>query len=329
MSDLSPKQSNRHNILTKYGSGCIAYHTRQGGLDYFDFEDGYIAYKEYGGHRFVLGDPVCSLADMPHAIESFCAKHDYVTFLHISPICANILEEFGFYVNEMGEEARIDLSTYSFSGRKKVSLRNMHNTAKRLGVTVEEWADDIEHNESAREISRLWLSKVKRSRREMWFITRRPIYSVQGDVRRFYAVLDGIAVAFADFDPMWKDGALFGYCASILRRLPEAPSGALDLIVSNAMEKFKAEGIETLSLGLMPLYKIEDDLPGGKNYSWFSMRLFRWAYNSLITNNIYGYRSLSFHKERYRSDGAKIYLATKSRYPIRPLYKAGRLIGVI
>ena len=329
MVDINARQAARRNLLTKYGSGCIAYHTVQNGLDYFDYQDGYIAYKEYGGHRFALGDPVCSLTEMPKALENFCATHGSITFLHISPFCANLLENIGFYTNEMGEEARIDLDNYSFSGRKKVSLRNMHNTARRLGVKAEEWPDDIEYNESAREISRLWLSKIKKSRREMWFVTRRPIYSQQEDVRRFYAILDGKPVAFTDFDPMWRDGTLFGYCASVLRRLPEAPSGALDLVVHNAMERFRSEGIKTLSLGLMPLYHIEDDLPGGKNYSQFSMRLFRWAYNSSLTNNIYGFRSLSFHKERYRANRTKIYLATKRAYPVGPLFSAGRLIGVI
>ena len=147
-------------------------------------------------------------------------------------------------------------------------------------------------------------------------------------VRRFYGFLDGIAVAFVYFDPVWRNGGICGYYATLLKRVPDAPNGIQDYIIRAAMEKFRTEGIETLHLGLLPAHNIEDDKRSQFNYSPFTMKLFRWTYDSAITNHFYAFKSLSFHKRRYRADCKKVYMATRSAYPLASLVMSGRMCGV-
>ncbi len=319
----------RLRFLKRYGSNCLSYHTLQPGLNYFDSVEGYIAYGDYGGYRYALSDPVCSPEETPGLIEKFDANHRSITFLHISGYVATILEKAGYYINEMGEEGVIDLDTYTFAGRRKEDLRTMHHAATRAGLQVEEHYGEESYLEEADEISRLWLSKVKKNRKRLWFVTRSQTHHEEQGVRRFYGSVDGKLVAFIYFDPIWRDGVTTGYIASVLRRLPTAPKGALDLIVREAMERFRTEKVGSLSLGLLPLYNIEDETTGRFRFSPFVTRLFRWTHGAWFTNRFYRFASLSFHKERYRPEFRKIYMASRKKYPVFDLGFAARLIGVI
>ncbi len=211
-------------MLKAYGLNSLSYHTMQPGLDYFDvLPDGYIAYEDYGPCRFALADPVCSRVDLKPIVEKFDSTHKSITFFHITQPAAMALDSLGYFVNEMGEEAIIDIPTYNWDGRKKMDIRHLHNTAKRKGLVVREIYGDRNIYAQTREISDQWLKRLKKHPKEMWFITRRPAYEDNPDVRKFYAYVGDKMVGYVNFDPVWAGQRIQGYCPSILRRLPDAP----------------------------------------------------------------------------------------------------------
>lgn len=330
MEALTPPMAERWELLQAYGLGSLSFHTMQAGLDYFDYSpDGFAAYKDYGGRRFALSDPVCSRFKTRELLESFDRTHPRITFFHITEATAAALDAMGYYVNEMGEESIIDIPTYTWSGRDKEDIRHLHNAARKHGVEAREIYGDSRVYQEARETSMVWLEKVKKRAREMWFLTRRPIYDDCPPIRRFYAFENGKMTGFIYFDPVCAGGRVQGYCPSILRRRPEASEGTLDWIIRAAMEKFREEGVSKLYLGLMPAYRVEDDVESRFRHSRFTMRLFRYAYRSRAANSIYGFSSLSFHKLRYRAPTKKVYMATRSAVPLKEFFMAGRMMGVI
>lgn len=330
MEALTPPMSERWELLQAYGLGSLSFHTMQAGLGYFDcFPDGFAAYKDYGGHRFALSDPVCSRFKTRELLERFDGTHPSITFFHITEATADALDAMGYYVNEMGEEGIIDIPTHSWSGRDKEDIRHLHNAARKHGVEAREIYGDGRIYEEARETSRVWLEKVKKRAGEMWFLTRRPVYADYPGVRRFYAFEKGKMTGFIYFDPVCAGGRAQGYCPSILRRRPEAAEGTLDWIIRVAMEKFREEGVAKLYLGLMPAYRIEDDVRRRYRHSRFTMKLFRFSYRSRAANRVYRFKSLSFHKLRYRAPTRKVYMATRSAIPVKELFLAGRMMGVI
>jgi len=97
--------SERLSLLRNYGSWTMAYSTLQSGLQYFDVEDGFIAYKRLDKkHLFVLSDPVCPKAAIPEILKRFVTQYPYSCFLQISESTAKYLISSGFYANVMGTE---------------------------------------------------------------------------------------------------------------------------------------------------------------------------------------------------------------------------------
>ncbi len=327
---MSAIDQSRLELLKDFGSHTIAFHTLQPGLDYYDLPNcGFIAYKDYLGHRFALGDPVCAPERYGEIIERFDKDSEKpITFFHINECTGAALNRAGYYINEMGEEMTINIQTYDYRGQRKVGLRNLHNNVIKRGVEVREVYGDEELYKQAERISSLWLTQVKKKSKEIWYITRRPIFQDIPQIRRFYGFLDGVPVAFVYFDPVWRNGEVRGYYAALLKRTPGSPNGVQDYIIRVAMEKFREEGVKTLHLGLLPAHNIEDDIHRRFNYSWFTMKMFQWTYESAIANYFYAFKSLSFHKERYRAPLEKAYMATRSVFPIPGLMISGRMCGV-
>ncbi len=324
--DAEENLNRRWAYLKKYGDNSLGFHTLQNGLQYFDDPCGYIAYKDFWPFRFALCDPVCDATDIAIMAQRFDNEHGNITFFHITAKMAEALDRLGYYVNESGEEMVIDLATYGFSGRRKEDIRNLHNRARCAGVSVREIYGNMQAYEEARKITGQWLQN-KITTNELWFITRQPVYNDFFSVRKFYGYLDDKMVAYVYFDPVWDGNEISGYCPSILRCLPDAPKGALPWIIHEAMEKFKAEKIGKLFLGLMPLYNIEDDTHNIYHYSPETMRLMRWIYASRFSNWFYGFKNLAFHKLRYRAERRKIYMATRSRFPVCQLSFSAFMVG--
>jgi len=325
--DTQKDLNRRWEYLKRYGSNSLSFHTLQNGIQYFDIDPyGYIAYKDFGPFRFALSDPVCDDSDIASMVQRFDNEHGNITFFHITAKTANALNRLGYHVNESGEETLIDLATYSFSGRDKEDIRHLHNKANREGVLVHEIYGDRDVYEEAQKITGQWLQN-KRTTSELWFITRQPVYDDFLCVRKFYGYLDGKIVAYVYFDPVWDGSEVLGYCPSILRCLPDAPKGVLPWIICEAMGKFKKEGVGKLFLGLMPLYNIEDDIHKLYNYSPETMMLMRWIYSSKLSNWFYGFKNLAFHKQRYRAEKRKVYMATRSRLPVMQLSFAAFMVG--
>jgi len=102
-------------------------------------------------------------------------------------------------------------------------------------------------------VSAKWLSTKKVNDREIWIYARRPIFDAEEDVRKFVAYdKEGAVAGFVFYDPMYRDGKVFGYSANI-SRCDEQRFGRLATAVHmEAIEKFKAEGKEVLNLLLAP-----------------------------------------------------------------------------
>lgn len=323
--------------LIKHGSHSSAYSSLQKGLDHFIIDGtGYIPYAPSSGITFALSNPLCAVEDYPRLVGSFMKKFPRSAFLHVTPEAASALSAMGFYVNEMGVETELNLGSYNYKGRAKESMRRMIRRAGESGVRVLEVRGDSGLNGELGEVTREWLTTKRVRDREFWFLVRRAVYGDEPDVRKFIAIKDGRVAGFIFFDPMYRSGRVYGYLAGSLRTRPTSHGGTLALIMSRAIEVFKAEGVEVLSLGLSPFFEVEDS---SYRHSFFMKHVFRFLYER--GGGIYPFKGLSFFKSRYAGgvrDGLyrdenvikrKIYFAHRSRLPLRELYESSRLMGIM
>ncbi len=331
-------KSRLREYLIKHGSHSPAYSSLQDGLEYFMIPGtGYIPYaRASSGMAFALSNPICSLDDYPALVGAFIERFPRVAFLHVTPEAAGRLAKLGFYMNEMGVETELCLRGFTYRGRYKESMRRMIRRAAEAGLHVCEYDGRPDMETELRKISDEWLSTKTVRDREFWFLVRRAVYEREPDVRKFVAMERGRAVGFIFFDPMYRDGRVYGYLASALRTRHGAHRGTLALIMSRAIETFRSDGIEVLSLGLSPFCEVEDS---SYRHSLLMKHIFRFLYERGA--GVYSFKGLSFFKARFggglcegqmRDSSVtrrKIYFAHRSRLPLRELYESSRLVGII
>ena len=314
-------------FLKRYGGASLAYATLQEGMEYFIDETGYLAYTTVQHpilcpkpRRITLSDPVCAVGDVPKLISKFLANNPRASFGVVSEPCAEVLRSLGFKVNCLGYEPELRIQTYNTQGNwKELDLvKRARNEAKREGLAIREEAGADLKKEDLAAVSSRWIGSKKISDREIWLYARRPIFDQEEDVRKFVAYdRDGKAVGFAFYDPMYRDGQVYGYSANIVRCDEQRYGRLATAIHMTAIDTFRPQGKEVLNLLLAPFVKLDlgkynDDLSA----KWL------FSLSARFGNNIYNFKGLSFHKSKYRGVERPLYCASNSLLMSNDLYLA-------
>ena len=167
-------------------------------------------------------------------------------------------------------------------------------------------------------VSSKWIAHKKVNDREIWVYARRPVFHHEEDVRKFVAYdREGRVAGFVFYDPMYCDGKVIGYAASI-SRCDEQQFGRLATAINMlAIEQFKVEGKEILNLCLAPFVKLES---GKYQDDWATAKFFQIT--ERFGNDIYNFKGLSFHKAKYRGAEKSLYFAANSPMPSNDVYLA-------
>jgi len=324
-------QTEKWNLLSPFlkhhGREALAYGTLQEGMEYFVDDDGYLAYTSVSHPVFarktkkiVLSDPICAPENYKRIISHFLEHCPRAAFAVVSEHCAETLRSMGFKINCIGYEPEISIQTYNTKGNwKELDLiKRARNEAKREGITIREETSDTFDRKSLAAISSQWISTKKVNDREIWIYARRAVFDHEEDVRKFVAYdKEGRVVGFVFYDPMYRDGKVIGYGATI-PRCDEKRYGRLATAINmEAAEKFKAEGKEVLNLLLAPFVKLDQ----GKYNDDFGTKLF-FQLSARYGNNIYNFQGLSFHKSKYRGTEKALYWASNSFWPSNDVYLA-------
>ncbi len=313
--------------LRRHGREPLAYATMQQGMEYFVHDLGYIAFTTvthpvfaWRPKRIVLSDPVCALEDTRALIVDFLKDNPRAVFAVISEHCASVLRELGFKANTVGYEPVLPVQSYNTAGnwRELDMIKRARNEAKREGITVREVDITTVPQEQLQALSDKWIGGKKVNDREIWVYARRPVYSHEEDVRKFVAFdKGGTAIGYAFYDPMYRDGKIYGYSANTVR-CDEQKYGRLATAVHmTAMDVFKPEGIEVFNLLMCPFTK----LAGGIYNDDYSTRLF-FQISERYGNEIYNFKGLAFHKSKYRGSERSVYFASNSLLMSNDVYLA-------
>jgi lysylphosphatidylglycerol synthetase-like protein (DUF2156 family) len=309
-------------FLMQHGREGIAYATLQAGMEYFIGETGYIAYTRVQHpliarqpKRIAFSDPICAPEDLPALLRSFLARDGRAAFCVISKECAEVLRPMGFKVNCIGSEPLLPIQTYNTKGDwKELDLiKRARNEARREGITIreEDGAGLRLHEQELKALSAKWISSKKINDREIWLYARRPVFDHEEGVRKFVAYdQEGRMAGFVFYDPMYRDGQVFGYSANIVRCDEQRFGRLATAMHMEAMEKFKAEGKESLNLLLAPFANLDG---GSFNDDWGAKLFFKLS--ARFGNDIYNFKGLSFHKSKYRGLERPLYYASNSYLP--------------
>ena len=221
----------------------------------------------------------------------YCARqHWHAAFYQASSEYLKSCHTLKLHRFKMGEEALLHPQSFTLRGSAMANIRISSRHAERNGVHIE-WYDGVppveamQHLES---ISHAWLEhKAGSHAHETGFSTGK-LSEVIATAGRAVAIADTISMAhdssrtipgfvtavattsagtpcaFVTFTPIY--GSLtteftdegihskmqdWGWSLDLMRRVPDAPSGVMELLLVQAMERFRTSGGQVVSLGMV------------------------------------------------------------------------------
>jgi phosphatidylglycerol lysyltransferase len=213
---------------------------------------------------------------------------DHVADDRLRPVFAAVsmpalFEQAGMWCQPVAEDAIIRLDGFKLAGSRRASIRHSVTAARRAGMVVEDYRP--EHAAGCAAVSAAWLA-TKRGGEMGFTLGRFDSLGSSATDCRVGVDGDGRVVAFVTWHRFNDSRARV---LDLMRRLPDAPNPAMDLLIGESLTRFAAEGVELASLGSVPLS------------------------HGRLTERVYPTRSLRRFKDKFAPDWQARYLAAPSR----------------
>ncbi len=318
-------------LLKRHGSQSIAYSTLQSDLNHrVEPGLGYAAYGSHLKHNFILGNPICPPEEMADFVQGAITDLDDPAFVQVDRETANMLhDDFGYKVTRFGVETFLPVQDYSLEGdagksRLRASVRRGREVAEVIELDRADLADRF--GIGAAELNAVtaeWLA-TKKVKRQLRFLIRRPVYHDEPFVRKFYSIdADQNLQGFIFFDPIFADGEVAGYCPSVMRARPGSSMGHAAYILLTAMDVFKAEGKELLSLGLSP----SAPQSSGLRHDALTFLGLKLLYQ--YGNCLYNFKGMSYYKNQFSGLTRDSFCATRRSFSAVESLAIARVTGFI
>jgi len=259
--------------------------------------EGVISYGVSGGTAVALGDPVVPDADVLGRIVdewlAFGRRNGWrLAFHQVSPRWLCAYSNADLAAVKIGEEAVVNLDTFSISGNHMKAFRSAINRLTRDGYTVRSYKPPLDDEllEALREVSDIWLHLGRRRERRFTLGQFDEEYLREC---RVFTVEDGEGKVYA-FSNLIFDGVPGEATIDLMRRREE-PDGAMDLLFVRMFEALRADGYRSFSLGMAPLANV-----GTGEHSRVIERALRQLYER--GDRLFSYRGLRAYKEKFHPD---------------------------
>ncbi|MGH4140669.1 bifunctional lysylphosphatidylglycerol flippase/synthetase MprF [Clostridium sp.] len=263
-----------------------------------------LAYGDIGNKLVVLGDPIGDPSLFKKAIEDFQIFAD--KFGH-TPVFYQVSEKYlphyhenGYYFFKLGEEAIINLDTFSIAGGgRNQSLRSAKNRMEKENFKFEILNPPFSSGmiSEIRNISEIWLGKRKEKGFSLGFFNEDYIQS--SPVAVFKNNLNKI-VAFATIMPAYDDASL---SIDLMRFDHSAcPNGTMEALFVNLINWSKEQNYKYFNIGMAPLSNV-----GLSPFAHEQEKLAKFVYK--FGNYWYKFSGLRNYKEKFHPDWEPRYLA--------------------
>jgi len=300
--------------LSQYGDSAMDYFKMgQDKLLFIsDAYEGFIAYRVANSFAIVLEEPVCSEENKLALLQEFdqqCRK------MGLKPAFYRVAEDSTYYFNLLkkkavliGQEAIMDLRTFTLSGKDKKSLRNGLNSLVSKGyVTALHPAPQSAAMLAAlKEVSAEWLEQYEV--KEMTFSQG---WFDEATIRQqdVITVTDGTGrvVAFLNIIPSYAAGE----CTyDLIRKRTDAPGGCMDALIIALVQHAQEMGMQYLNLGLVPMSGIIQPQNTAE-------KVVKYAYEKL--KHFRHYKGLREFKDKYATIWTNKYLVYEHDFDLLQL----------
>ncbi|HEY9830589.1 MAG TPA: phosphatidylglycerol lysyltransferase domain-containing protein [Stenomitos sp.] len=296
----TPEERQRaKEIVEQYGRSSLAALTLLKDKAYYFSPSGrsVIAYVPKGRGAIALGDPIGPEDDRKEVIigfQQFCQRNDWhPAFYQTLPDDLELYRSLGFRTIQIGEEAIIDLKTFTLQGKAAKDMRAALNRMKKLGHEVKFYQPPISDQllQELKPVSDEWLKMTQGSEKQFslgWFYED---YLRDCEIAVVQAA-DGQISAFANVIPEYQ---LNEITIDLMRRRAEVEQGTMDFLFTSMFQYFKERGYDRFNLGLSALSGV-----GEKPQSPRLEKALHYLYEHL--NQFYNFKGLHAFKEKFKPE---------------------------
>jgi lysylphosphatidylglycerol synthetase-like protein (DUF2156 family) len=268
--------SRARDIIRRRSSGTLDYFALRNDKKWFFDRDGLVAYGIYGGVCLVSPDPIGPIEERDGLWEAFrryADEHGWALgVLGASEEWLPVYRRAGMRDLYVGDEAVVDVRTFTLAGGSHKGLRQAVNRIAKYGYTISFHDPATVEEELATQL-RTVMTKNRRGDVERGFsMTLGRIFD-PADKDLLLAVAsgpDGKPVAFCQYVPA---PGIDGYSLDLMRRDDgDHPNGLLDFILVNTIHKLREDGYAHLGLNFATMRAVL----AGESGDGISQRLERW-----------------------------------------------------
>ena len=250
-------------LVEKYDHSSLGYFKYSPDKSFFfsPSRSSVVAYRVGANYAVALGDPVDAENEMKSVIgqfREFCKRNDWgVGFYGTTPDYLPAYEELGFRKLKLGDEAIVDVTQFTLSGKQHKTLRYSYHKLEESGLRFVRYDPPIsdELYSKIRQVSNEWLQIPGRRERRFSLGTFEEYY-VRSTLEFTVEDGSGKVLAFANLIPSYHEGEA---TVDFMRRRTDAPNGIMDYLFINLFSHLKDRGFQRFNLGLAPMAGFRED----------------------------------------------------------------------
>lgn len=299
-------------IVQQYGASSVARFALLPDKSYFFSSGGsVVAFAVNSRVALALGDPIGPPGDLADALAAFrghCRRNDWQpAFYQVLPDHLDAYRDQQFDLLCIGQEAIVDLTTFSLAGRTNKSLRSSVNRLERSGyqAILHQPPLDDALLEELRGVSDAWLTQMHGREKGYsmgWFedeyVRHSPVMAIHAPGGAPDSTPDSTIVAFANLVAEYQRDEVG---VDLMRHRPDAPPGVMDFLFVSLLEQSRALGYATFNLGLSALYL--GDQPAGPRLE----QALHYIYEHV--DQLYNFKGLHTFKQKFHPTWSPRYLA--------------------
>ena len=265
--------------------------------------DAFLMYRVQGTNWIVMGDPVGReerWADLLWKLrETADAAQGRLMLYQISSRCLPHAIDMGLSIVKYGEEARVDLASFTLAGPRAKSLRYAERRALQEGAefAVIPMEEVPRHIPELKAVSDEWLKAKKQREKAFSLGSFDPAYMAHFPCA--VVRVEGRIVAFANIlaTPNREEMSV-----DLMRHVSDEPYGVMDFLFIRLMQWAQVEGYRWFTLGIAPLSGIEARKLAP---AWAKGAAFLFRHGEML----YGFEGLRSYKAKFATHWEPRYIA--------------------
>ena len=293
-------------MIERWGDSALDYFKSWDDKVFFfsSTRQGVVSFGQTMSSAVALGDPVAASPEEFRQVLTefldFCDANDWGVAFHQTP--ATHLPEYaeaGLTAIKIGEEAIVNVMSFTLQGRAMKALRSSINRLEREGYRSVLLTPPLSTETLARlrEVSDEWLDISGRRERGFTlgqftedYLRECPVMAIED--------AEGNLLAFANIIP---DGVKGEATIDLMRRRQDLANGVMDLLQVRLIEHFRDAGYQRYSLGMAPFVNV-GDTPGSPVIE----KAIRLLYEDV--GRMFSYKGLHSYKAKFMPDWEPRYL---------------------